>query len=167
MSQDMYIHSTRSFVNTEAFTLERILCIYKFLQKIVYTSTVALLLSCSTPEQITQTQEHKQTKTEENDTTRNDIQDTTKIRHTVINDTTIETTIIRHTVEQNQHQAHSLQDENTQSEATFRDSLTPELMGMVLKGFRFAYITAIVIALVFLIILVLGLVVMIRLMKKG
>lgn len=163
----LYIHTTRSFINTEAFTLERISCIYKFMKKIVYTATVALLISCSTPEQFTQTQEHKQTKTEENDTTRNDIQDTTKIRHTVINDTTIETTIIRHTVEQNQHQAHSLQDENTQSEATFRDSLTPELMEMVLKGFRFAYITAIVIALVFLSILVLGMIIIIRTIKKG
>lgn len=167
MSQDMYIHSTRSFVNTTRRRLVNSRCIYKFMMKIVYTCAALFIVSCSTPEQFTQTLEHKQTKTEENDTTRNDIQDTTKIRHTVINDTTIETTIIRHTVEQNQHQAHSLQDENTQSEATFRDSLTPELMEMVLKGFRFAYITAIVIALVFLSVMVLGMIIIIRTIKKG
>lgn len=167
MAQRLYIQTTRLTVNTCPGKLKRFCCIYKFLQKIVYTATVGLLISCSTPEQTTQVQEHNQNRHEEQDTTRNDVQDTTKIKHTVINDTTFETTIIRHTVEQNQHQARSLQEENKQSEATVRDSLTPELMKMVLKGFRFAYITAIVIALVFLLVLVLGMVVIIRLIKKG
>lgn len=126
-----------------------------------------MLIACSTPEQTTQVQEHDQIEQSQQDTTKHDVQDTTEIRHTVINDTTFETKIIRHTVVQDQHQAHSLQEENKQSEATVRDSLTPELMKMVLKGFRFAYITAIVIALVFLLVLVLGLVVILKLAKKG
>lgn len=167
MSQAMYIHSTRPFVNTTLRTETSGRSIYKFMINFVYTLTVALLISCSTPEQTTQVQEHDQIEQSRQDTTKHDVQDTTEIRHTVINDTTFETKIIRHTVVQDQHQAHSLQEENKQSEATVRDSLTPELMGMVLKGFRFAYITAIVIALVFLLVLVLGMVVIIRLIKKG
>ena len=167
MSQVMYIQTTRSNVNTTLRTESSGRSIYKFMIHFVYTLTVALLISCSTPEQTTQVQEHNQNRHEEQDTTRNDVQDTTKIKHTVINDTTFETTIIRHTVEQNQHQARSLQNENKQSEATVRDSLTPELMKMVLKGFRFAYITAIVIALVFLLILILGMIIIIKGIKKG
>ena len=166
MAQRLYIQTTRSNVNTTLRTEASGRSIYKFMINFVYTLTVALLISCSTPEQTTQVQEHNQNRHEEQDTTRNDVQDTTKIKHTVINDTTFETTIIRHTVEQNQHQARSLQEENKQSEATVRDSLTPELMGMVLKGFRFAYITAIVIALVFLLILILGMIIIIKGIKK-
>lgn len=166
-SQDVYIHSTRSIVNTRPGDKASGRSIYKFLQQIVYTLTVALVISCSTPETISRYQEHDKKEQSAQDTTRNDIQDTTKIRHTVINDTTFETKIIRHTVVQNQHQAHSLQEESKQSEASVQDSLTPELMKMALKGFRFAYITAIVIALVFLSIMVLGLIIIIRLIKKG
>lgn len=125
------------------------------------------MISCSTPGTITRHQENDQIERSAQDTTRNDIQDTTKIRHTVINDTTFETKIIRHTVVQNQHQAHSLQENSKQSEATVQDSLTPELMKVALKGFRFAYITAIVIALVFLSVLALGMIIIIRIIKKG
>lgn len=167
MAQRLYIQTARSIVNTTFRTEASGCSIYKFMMNFVYTTTWLLLIACSTPEQTTQVQEHNQNRHEEQDTTRNDVQDTTKIKHTVINDTTFETTIIRHTVEQNQHQARSLQEENKQSEATVRDSLTPELMKMVLKGFRFAYITAIVIALVFLLILVLGMIIIIKGIKKG
>ena len=167
MSQDMYIHSIRSFVNTTLRSEASGRSIYKVLHLIVYTYAALIIISCRTPEQTTQVQEHGQIEQSQQDTTKHDVQDTTEIRHTVINDTTFETKIIRHTVIQDQHQAHSLQEENKQSEATVRDSLTPELMGMVLKGFRFAYITAIVIALVFLLILVLGMVIIIRIIKKG
>lgn len=167
MAQRLYIQTTRLNVNTCPGKLERISCIYKLLQLIVYTTAGFLLIACRTPEQTTKVQEHDQIEQSHQDTTRSDVQDTTEIRHTVINDTTFETKIVRHTVIQDQHQAHSLQEENKQSEATVRDSLTPELMKMVLKGFRFAYITAIVIALVFLLVLVLGMAIIIRLIKKG
>lgn len=163
----MYIHSTRPIVNTTTGTRDAGCCVYKFLKQIVYTCAALIMISCSTPETITRHQENDQIERSAQDTTRNDIQDTTKIRHTVINDTTFETKIIRHTVVQNQHQAHSLQENSKQSEATVQDSLTPELMKVALKGFRFAYITAIVIALVFLSVLVLGLIIIIRLIKKG
>lgn len=166
MTQRLYIQSTGSSVNTYPGNLKRSFCIYKFLKHFVYTTAGFLLIACSTPESTTQYQEHDQVKNEVQDTTRSDIQDTTQIRHTIINDTTFETKIIRHTVVQDQHQAHSLQEENKQSEATVQDSLTPELMKMALKGFRFAYIAAIVVALVFLSLLVLMIVIIIRQGKK-
>lgn len=116
---------------------------------------ILALASCKTPKVVEQSHEENRIEaiSEEHETSQ--VDDTTTIRHTVINDTTLETTIIRKILTQNEKSAQSLQEENREASHQTKDTLTPAIIQKLLKGFAVACIgIAVVVAGFFLILLV-------------
>lgn len=109
-----------------------------------------MLQSCKTP-YLTTIEETRQT-VEETSTNAeiSSLDDTTTIRHSVLNDSTIETKIIRRIIFEDHKTARNLQDSSTTESKTVKDTLTPELMKKLLKGLKWTCVAAICIALVFL-----------------
>lgn len=115
---------------------------------------VLALISCKTPKAVEQSHEENRIEaiSEEHETSQ--IDDTMTIRHSVINDTTLETTIIRKIITQNEKSAQSLQEENREASHQTKDTLTPAIIQKLLKGFAVACIgIAVVVAGFFLILL--------------
>lgn len=105
---------------------------------------VSALVSCKTPKVIEQSHEENRIEatSTEHETTQTD--DTTTIRHTIINDTTMETTIIRKIVTQNDKSAQSLQEENHEASLQVQDTYTPAIINRLLKGIAVACIGMVV-----------------------
>lgn len=129
----------------------------------VNTSTVLVLelvftislVSCKTPKMSEVTQERDLIEQTSNEHETSQVDDTTTIRHTVINDTTLETKIIRKTIIQNEKAAQSLQNETHEASRETHDSLTPAIIHKLLIGFAAACIgIAVLVAGVFIVTLI-------------
>lgn len=98
------------------------------------------LVSCKTPKMSEVTQERDLIEQTSNEHETSQIDDTTTIRHTIINDTTLETKIVRKTIIQNEKAAQSLQEDTHEASREIHDSLTPAIINKLLKGFAVACI---------------------------
>ena len=116
---------------------------------------IATLSGCQTPEQTTVEEARSTVETSSTNNQKSSIDDTTTIRHTILNDTTVETKIIRRTIYEDHKSAQSLQDSTQTAQKTVTDTLTPELMKKLLKGLKWTCVAAIFIILAFLIAFVL------------
>lgn len=117
---------------------------------IVIAATIALLSGCQTPEQTTVEETRSTVESSSTNTQKSSIDDTTTIRHTILNDTTVETKIIRRTIYEDHKTAQSLQDSTQTVQKTVTDTLTPDLMKKLLKGLKWTCVAAIFIVLAFL-----------------
>lgn len=141
------------FVYTSDIRQRKILClVYTFSSREKFVNTLSMaslclvlvLVSCKTPKVIDQSHEENRIEatSTEHETTLTD--DTTTIRHTIINDTTMETTIIRKTITQNDKTAQNLQKENHEASRQVQDTYTPAIINKLLKGLAVACIGIVV-----------------------